>query len=189
MANHLWAALAALTTFAVAGTSWAGVNLVFNGGFEQGFAGWNVPPNAPPGNPNAANFQTPTDSPHSGLRYAQLSSTPLLFISQGVQGTVPGTEYELEFWLRRVLNTPGRFMVRWEAQTVFDQFVLLPDNTSWHQFSIPLASNFSGSFLEFGQMTFPNEFHIDSISVRQVPSPSAVPLFAIGGLIVFRRRR
>ncbi|MBX3405867.1 MAG: hypothetical protein KF869_03795 [Phycisphaeraceae bacterium] len=175
------------------GDASAGDNLVNNGGFEQGFAGWNVPPNAPPGNPNAANFQTPTDSPHSGLRYAQLSSTPLLFISQGVQGTVPGTDYELEFWVRNPTSLPPGFghslTIRWEGVVVANPLIGGPDGVNWTMFTIPLTSNFSGSFLEFGQTAFPGELHIDTISVRQVPAPSAISILAVGGFVVLRRRR
>ncbi|MBX3405395.1 MAG: hypothetical protein KF869_01420 [Phycisphaeraceae bacterium] len=157
------------------GDASAGDNLVFNGGFEQGFAGWNVPPNAPPGNPNAANFQTPTDSPHSGLRYAQLSSTPLLFISQGVQGTVPGTDYELEFWVRNPTSLPPGFghslTIRWEGVVVANPLIR---RARWRE----LDNVHDSSDIELQRVVpgvrakqRPGELHIDTISVRQVPRP------------------
>ncbi|MBX3404972.1 MAG: hypothetical protein KF699_16290, partial [Phycisphaeraceae bacterium] len=162
--------------------------LVFNGGFEQGFAGWSVPPNAPPG-PNGANFQTPTDNPHSGLRYAQLSSAQLQFISQFLPGTVAGTDYELEFWLRVPSNVPSTLVVRWEGQAVFHTPTLLPSANTWYPFTVPLHANFTGSLLEFGQAIFPLEYHVDDIVVRQVPAPSILSLLGVGALAMLPRRR
>ncbi|MBX3402742.1 MAG: hypothetical protein KF699_04930 [Phycisphaeraceae bacterium] len=185
--------MACVATLALCGPSAAGDNLVFNGGFEQGFAGWSVPPNAPPG-PNGAFFSAPSNSTaHSGSRYAVLSSVQLQFISQFLPGTVAGTDYELEFWLRMPgPNTPPPlpFRVRWEGQFVFNELVGgTPEILDWTRFTVPLHSNFSGSLLEFGQNLFPGEWHIDTISVRQVPAPSAAPMLALGGVVAFRRRQ
>lgn len=192
MANHLWAGLAALATVAASGGASAGVNLVFNGGFETGnFSGWTVPPPAPP--PQGSNFQVDGDGGHTGQHYAQLSSWNLAFMSQFLPDTVAGADYELEFWAR----LPGSFppgigysiSIRWEGQFVAAEFVGGPDGANWTHYSVPLTASFAGSFLEFGQASFPGEIHIDSISVRQVPVPSAVPLMALGGVVAFRRTR
>ncbi|MBX3404600.1 MAG: hypothetical protein KF699_14405, partial [Phycisphaeraceae bacterium] len=166
MRNVALSGLAVLTTFVTAGTSWAGVNLVFNGGFEQGFAGWSVPPNAPPG-PNGAFFSAPSNSTaHSGSRYAVLSSAQLQFISQFLPGTVAGTDYELEFWARDPGTIiPATLVVRWEGQPVFHPQVGGVGQQGWTYYSTILTSNFSGSLLEFGQNVFPGEIHIDTISV------------------------
>ncbi|MBX3407800.1 MAG: PEP-CTERM sorting domain-containing protein [Phycisphaeraceae bacterium] len=181
--------LAVLTTLMTAGTSWAGVNLVFNGGFEQGFAGWSVPPNAPP--PQGALFFVSTSgNAHEGSNFAHLSSWNLQFISQVLPGTVAGTEYELEFWARYPGSVFGSsLIVRWEGQVAQAIPIGAGQHDDWSRFSVPLTAQFGGSLLEFGQAVFPGEIHIDTISVRQVPAPSAMPLLALGGLAAFRRRR
>jgi len=38
-------------------------------------------------------------------------------------------------------------------------------------------------------MNFPGEFHIDDISVVQVPGPSGAALLGMAGLLGLRRRR
>jgi hypothetical protein len=178
--------LVTLVLLGVASPALAG-ELVFNGGFETGnFSGWFVPPNVPPG-PNGALFRVAGGGGHSGNHYAGIASTQLQFISQ-ILPTQAGQDYELSFWLRRPLNVPGPFTIRWEGAVVFSQFVLLPDSTNWHQFTLPIHSNITASFLEFGQMTFPNEFQIDDISVVPVPPPSVAAVMMVGGAVVARRR-
>lgn len=190
MANHPRAGLAVLATLVSTGVTSGGVNLVFNGGFEQGFLGWTVPPNMPPGPNGALFFVSTSGNAHEGTNFARLSSTQLLYISQFQPDTVPGTDYELEFWLRLAPSgAAAPFTVRWEGQVVFQQFVIDSPSNDWARFTVPVTSNFVGSNLEFGQAFFPGEFHIDSISVRQVPAPSALPLMALGGLAAVRRGR
>ena len=185
-------ALTSLATLALCGTSVAGDNLVFNGGFEQGFAGWSVPPNAPP--PQGALFFVSTNgTAHEGTNYANLSSWNLQYVWQVLPGTVAGTEYELEFWARNPTSLPPGFghllRIRWEGQFVASPLIGGPEGPTWTRYSYLLNSNFSGSLLEFGQAAFPGEVHIDTISVRQVPAPSALALLALGGTVALRRRR
>lgn len=79
--------------------------------------------------------------------------------------------------------------VRWEGQHVLWQQTDGPLSGSWQQSLVPLTARLSGSLLEFGQNAFPGEVHIDTISVRPVPAPSALPLVALGGLAALRRSR
>jgi uncharacterized protein (TIGR03382 family) len=162
--------------------------LVVNGGFETGnFSGWFVPPNRPPG-PDASNFRVVTDGgAHSGNFYAQLSSTPLQFMSQ-ILPTQAGHNYELSFWLRSPSIAPQMLTVRWEGAAIFNQGIFFQD-TDWHRFTFPLHANITGSFLEFGQNVFPFEWHIDDISVVPIPAPSAAPLLLLGSAVALRRRR
>jgi len=177
----------ALCFATVMGQSASAGNLVFNGGFETGtFLGWNVPPNAPL--PDAALFRIGTGDAHTGNHFAGIGSASLQFISQTMP-TQAGQDYDLTFWLRRTPNVPGGFAVRWEGNYVFLEILGGPETLAWHQFTIPLHANINGSFLEFGQAFFPGEFHIDTISVVPVPTPSAAPLLLMGGAVAMRRRR
>jgi len=158
-------------------------NLVFNGGFETGnFQGWNVPPSIP----MQSQFTVNSDSPHSGARYAQLSSTALQFVSQTLP-TQAGENYELSFWLRRENFLNGGVVVRWEGQNT----LLIPGGPpmDWTLFTVPLHSNITGSFLEFGQASFPFEYHIDDISVVPIPAPSAAAVLVMGGAMAAMRRK
>ncbi len=178
---------AAVCVASVMGQSASAGSLVFNGGFETGdFAGWSVPPNAPP--PNGVNFQVRTGSAQSGTRYAVLSSFSQQYISQTLP-TQAGQDYLLSFWLRWDFGMAGELLtVRWEGQSV----LVVPgtiQGAPWTQFTLPLHANITGSFLEFGQNAFPGEFHIDTVSVVPVPAPSAAPLLLLGSAVALRRKR
>ena len=110
------ALLATSLLVAAASPALAG-NLVFNGGFETGnFAGWSVPPNAPP--PNGALFRIGTGGAHSGNHYAGIGSASSQYISQTLP-TQAGQDYELSFWLRWYFGMLSEFVtVRWEGQPV-----------------------------------------------------------------------
>ena len=103
--------------------------------------------------------------------------------------TTSGTDYELSFWLRGPTLFSELFTIRWEGQIVFNEPVNNPNHPQWRHFTLPLHANITGSFLEFGQSFFPGEFHIDDISVVQVPAPSAAPLLGMAGVVAMRRRR
>lgn len=182
------AGLGVLSVVCVAPAS-AFAEIVVNGGFETGaFSPWLVPPTIPLGQPNPQYFLVTGGGGHSGDHYAKLASTQLRFISQFL-ASESGQDYELSFWLRRPINSPSLLRVRWEGEVVWDHTSSLPDSTSWHYFSVPLHATFTGSLLEFGQMTFPGEFHIDDISVVAVPAPGAAAVLVLGGVVAIGRRR
>lgn len=170
---------------AAGAVEFARAELVVNGDFETGGI---FPWNAPATIPNQQYFTVTTSATsHGGTHHLVMSSTSLLYVSQ-VLPTVAGTDYELSFWLRRPTNGGGFFTVRYEGQQVFGQTFSLPALV-WTQFTVPLHSNITGSFLQFGQMDFPGEWHIDDISVVQVPAPSAAAVLGIGAVVAMRRRR
>lgn len=185
MIRTLQTGLAAMPLLFAASTAVAG-ELVFNGGFETGnFAGWSVPPNIP----NQSHFRVaPFGGAHGGEFWAGLASSNLQFISQ-ILPTQAGQDYELSFWVRTHNALPNEpLTVRWEGQlaiSVPGPFQPLP----WTRFSVPVHSNITGSFLEFGQTVFPGEWNIDDISVVPVPAPSAAPLLLLGSAVALRRRR
>ncbi len=154
--------------------------LVVNGGFETGgFFPWLVPPNVPLGQPNPQYFDINNNGAHGGTYYAAMSSTQLRFMSQ-ILPTTAGADYELSFWVRRTGLGPGVFRVRWEGQVVYDPFMSNLDFMEWKRHTVLLHSNITGSLLEFGQSYFPQEYHIDDISVVQIPSPSAAAVLLMG---------
>ncbi len=185
MTRTLLSATALCTAALLASSSALAGELVTNGGFETGnFFPWFAPPSVP----NESVFRIAGTTAHSGEHYAKLASSTLQFISQLVP-TTADQDYELSFWLRKPINTPSQFYVRWEGEFVYSQATQLPDGLNWHRLTLPLHSDFNGSLLEFGQDIFPAEYHIDDISVVPVPAPGAAPLLLIGGAVALRRSR
>ena len=79
--------------------------------------------------------------------------------------TTAGEDYEMSFWVRRTSIGPGPFRVRWEGQLVYDPFLSNLDYMEWKRHTVLLHSNITCSLLEFGQSYFPQEYHVDDISV------------------------
>ena len=185
-----WSGCLCALVVACASAASAQTDLVFNGGFETGnFSGWSVPPIVLPPQPNPSFFEVYSGGgSHTGTYHARLSSTQLQYMTQ-ILPTTSGTDYELSFWLRQISIAPEALLVRWEGATVFNQLLSNPDPLEWRHFTLPLHANITGSFLEFGQSYFPLEFHIDDISVVQVPAPGAGALLGMAGVVAMRRRR
>jgi len=170
-------------------TASARAELVVNGGFETGgFFPWLVPPNVPLGRPNPQYFQINNNQAHSGTFFGIMSSSQLRFMSQ-VLPTTAGEDYEMSFWVRRTSIGPGPFRVRWEGQLVYDPFLSNLDYMELKRHTVLLHSNITCSLLEFGQSYFPQEYHVDDISVVPIPAPSAAPLLLLGSAVTLRRRR
>ncbi len=182
-----WLVFGTLATLGAAASA-TNAEMVFNGGFETGnFSGWSVPPNIFPPNSGAQIFGIAGGGGSEGTHYAALSSTNLRFISQ-VLPTTAGQNYQLTFWLRQPDDHPIQFQVRFEGQIVLNAFDPLPD-AGWHVLTLPLHANINGSFIEFGQQSFPLYVYLDDVRVVPVPAPSAAAVLLMGGAAAAGRRR
>jgi hypothetical protein len=165
-----------------------GPNLVSNGGFESGLTGW-----------SASGFQLQgfdygIDSmSHSGSSSFQGGAIDSLGFLTQTLATVPGTAYNIDFWLASDGFFENELRVLWNGQTVYDKADLFPQGFTQVVID-PLATS-TFTTLSFGFRDDSGFLHIDDVSVRAVaaiPEPSDFALMAVGLAFLVnatRRRR
>src|SRR5262245_33178451 len=176
-------AILALCVISTSGAS--PVNLVTNGGFERSdFTGWTL---------SNTDFNFVDGTPHSGTYAAWLGPIGSLnFLSQTL-ATVPGTLYELHYWLRHEpfgSGTPSAFQVSWGGTIISDQTALgtFPYTEFVFRNLVPTGAS---TELKFGFREDTDYFQLDDASVQAVPEPSATLLLATSllGLLAYGWRR
>ena len=173
-------------------------NLVTNGGFEAGNAGWSFSlndctgPIPDPGSLNAATGAIAYDTPHSGSQlmwFGAVGCTPSVFQSLN---TALGQTYDLNFWLQVATgynNVPNFFEVAINNATLFSGQI---SNNPWQEMSYSFTGTGS-DVLQFSVNNAPGGTELDDVSVTSVtPEPASLVLLATGLLGmggVLRRRR
>jgi flagellin len=181
-------ALASAASSASAGpaASEIGPNLVANGGFESGLAGW-----------TATGFQLlgfdygiDASLAHTGSNSFQGGAIESLgFLAQGIL-TVPGTAYNIDLWLASDGFFENQFQVLWNGQVVFERSDLFPQGFT--QVVIDPIATGALTTLSFAFRDDSGFLHIDDISVRAVaavPEPSELALIAAGLVALVRATR
>ena len=156
----------------------AGVELIQNGGFEDGgFTGW-----AELGNVNAyVNVSANPEAVHSGGVGALLGSIGGLGTLIQEVPTIPGVEYELSLWLNSPDGlTPNEFMVFWDGNLLFDVADLGAIGWTNLQFLVTAAS--SNSLLQLQFRNDQSYFGLDEISVSVAP-PVVQPMLNPDGTL------
>ena len=162
-----------------------GPNLVSNGGFESGLAGWST------SGFQVLDFDFGVDSvAHSGSSSFKGGAIESLgFLSQSL-ATVPGTAYNIDLWLASDGFFENEFRVLWNGQPVYDKTDLFPQGFT--QIVIdPMATDVF-STLSFGFRDDSGFLRIDDVSVRAVaavPEPSQWALIAVGLAFLSRATR
>jgi hypothetical protein len=163
-----------------------GPNLVSNGGFESGLAGWST------SGFQLLNFDFGLDSvAHSGgSSFKGGAIESLGFLSQSL-ATVPGTAYNIDLWLASDGFFENEFRVLWNGQVVYDKTDLFPQGFTQVVID-PMATDVF-STLSFGFRDDSGFLRIDDVSVRAVvaavPEPSQWALIAIGLAFLARATR
>ena len=164
-----------------------GPNLVSNGGFELGLAGWST------SGFQLQDYDFGVDGSfaHAGSNSFKGGAIESLgFLSQGLT-TVAGTAYNIDLWLASDGFFENEFRVLWNGQVVYDKTNIFPQGFA--QIVIdPIASG-AFSMLSFGFRDDSGFLHIDDVSVRAVaaiPEPSQLALIAVGlGFLAGAARR
>ena len=159
---------AALTVYSVAAGA---TNALQNGGFESGsFAGWTLA-----GDTNDMLISTNSAYAHSGRYGAQLGpgSPPGGSLSETV-ATVPGTSYQLSFWLDSPDGlTPNNFLISWNGAVIYDQSDLGALGWFNPRFVVQAAS--PTSVIQFECLDAPSYLGLDDVELEAINlSPSIV---------------
>ena len=181
--------VAALASALIAGGA-AQANLVNNGGFETGtFAGWSQ-------FGDTSNSGISTTAPNSGV-YKALFNPMLEGGIEQVLPTVPGTTYDVEFWLR-IDGTPGStnsFEFNWDGGS--PEWTLKDVNPGYGTFHYVLNASSASTDLRFAFSGGRTLWSLDDVSVTpragSVPEPATAPLALAAlltlGLLRAGRRR
>jgi len=163
-----------------------GPNLVVNGGFESGLAGW-----------SASGFQSlgydygvDPSFAHGGSNSFQGGAIEAIGLLSQTLPTVAGTSYNIDLWLASDGFFENRFQVLWNGTVVFDRTNLFPQGFT--QIVIDPVATGATTTLSFGFRDDSGLLHVDDISARAVaaiPEPSELALVALGLAVLAGRVR
>jgi PEP-CTERM motif len=153
-----------------------GPNIVGNGGFESGLAGWST------SGFQLQGFDFGIDSfAHTGSSSFQGGAIESLGLLSQSLATTAGTTYNIDLWLASDGFFENEFQVLWNGQVIYDRTDLFPQGFT--QVVIDPMATGPVTALSFGFRDDSGFLHVDDISVRAVsavPEPSAFALIAVG---------
>jgi hypothetical protein len=165
-------------------------NLVANGGFESGYYDdWSLITGGP------GNDLLITNDAHSGLQAASFAATRHIddIIYQQLP-TVPGSAYEIHFWLSNINpdsnGQDNHFVASWDGAPIFS--LTNAPFFGYTEYSFTEIASTSLTELRFAGANNPAATNLDDVSVALVtPEPSSFVLAALGliGLVVWKRRK
>jgi hypothetical protein len=166
-----------VTTFAEFG---AAQDIVANGSFEilPPWTGW-IPLQGPTGGLLLAGV------PHTGLYSTGFSATRGFRDSlEQVLTTVPGTTYEISFWLNNPFGPieDNDISGTWGGTPLFS-FVNYPA-TPWTEYVFDAQAVATQTTLSFTGRDQPAALYLDDVSVVPIPEPSSVLLLVLGAAVL-----
>jgi hypothetical protein len=128
------------------------------------------------------------DGGHTGTHCAFINVLPpdSGSVEQAIP-TVPGTTYDVDFFLASNIVGSGTVSASFAGDTGFTQ--LLSSNVGYTPHSFMVTAVSTDSLLDFSSQPTGGTFFIDDVSVTAVPEPTSLGLVGLGALGLIVRRR
>jgi hypothetical protein len=139
-----------------------GIELVKNGGFENGFDHWELTAEFPI-------IVLGTDAHRGSYASFQGGVDSLACISQKLE-TVADQSYILEFWVKNIIY-PAEFQMMWDGKPLFT--LDYGQKQDYMRYSFTVTGK-GGDTLTFGAQNNPDWVRLDDVSVIAVPEPTTM---------------